>query len=188
MAVEFLRFIGGEDFQFVGVLDVHHLITDVIGCFHQIYQWMAGISQRFSFAADPGDSQFVSDAAVRFFLALEESELLFLASQFRGIRVFDDGSQRGVSQHESARPSPSELMNQQTESVGIPFEVCQVFPFVSFQHVLQLQALSFGKVCSDGFLAGMAERRVAEIVCQTGCRNNGSYFGDMGVLQFRMLL
>ena len=112
---------------------------------------------------------------------------LFLACQFRGIRVFDDGSQRGVSQHESARPSPSELMSQQTESVGVPFEVCQVFPFVSFQHVLQLQALSFGKVCSD------ASRRNGRTA---GCRDRVPdklpkrwiLFGDMGVLQFRMLL
>ena len=80
--------------QFTGILDVHDLVADIVGSFHQIDQRITDklvrIFRIFIY------SQFCRYAQVRLFFRLEETELPFLSGVDRSIRVFYDGSQCAV--------------------------------------------------------------------------------------------
>ena len=61
--------------------------------------------------------------------ALKETEFGMSASQIGRKRVFDDGSQGGVS-HDKPSVAPAfEVVGQQPECVGVSFEMNQVVPF-----------------------------------------------------------
>ena len=78
---QFFGLLRSQNFQFVGILDIHHLVADVIGCFHQIDQRVAGIFQRGVVLLL--HTQFFCYAAETFFLCDEETEFGLLACKTR---------------------------------------------------------------------------------------------------------
>ena len=65
-------FLCSQNFQFVSILNIHHLVADVIGGFHQIDQRVAGIFQRGIVLLL--HTQLFCYAAETFFLCDEETE------------------------------------------------------------------------------------------------------------------
>ncbi len=62
------------------------------------------------------------------------------------------------------------MMGKQPECVGVAFEVDKVGPLFVCELELEFCTFAFRKECGDGFLARMAEWRVAQVVGQTcGC-------------------
>ena len=82
------RLLLREDMQFMRVLDIHDLITDIIGCLDQVNQWIA--CETFRMGGIRLDAQLMDDAMKTGFLRLEEAELTFLAGVNRGVRIFND--------------------------------------------------------------------------------------------------
>ena len=58
-------------------------------------------------------------------------------------------------------------MYERTKRVGIALEVDEVIPLFDGEFILELQALTLAEIGTDGLLARMAERRVAQVVSQT---------------------
>ena len=118
-----------------------------------------------------------------------------IAGQRRGIRVFYNRSQCGVGHDETARTTPVEMMGQQSEGIGIAFKMNQVIPLLLAQSGrvqlipigLQPLTVSLTEESAYGLLARMTERRVAQIVSQTGCRYDGAQLRYMGISQIGML-
>lgn len=118
-----------------------------------------------------------------------------IAGQRRGVGVFYNRSQCGIGHDKTARTAPVEMMGQQSEGIGIAFKMNQVIPLlltqsgrVQFVPIgLQPLAVSLTEESAYGLLARMTERRVAQIVSQTGCRYDGTQFRYMSLLQFGML-
>ena len=67
-------------------------------------------------------------------------------------------------------------MDERAEGVGVTLEVGQVGPLLGGEVLSQRHAGSLAEICPDGFLARVAEGRVAQVVCQA-CR--GHDFGDV---------
>ena len=84
-------------------------------------------------------------------------------------------------------------MSQQAESVGIAVEMRKVVPLsrseaVTVRRRIRLKpgAVSFLKIADDSPFTGMPERRIAQVVSQTGRRNNTAErlehpFGHLGM-------
>lgn len=139
--------------------------------------------------ADSGfrDAEFSGDALVEWLLLGEKTELLL--GGFDGwVRILHDAGKSGVSEHETALAPSLELVGEQTESIGIAIEVGDVSPLLRSELPFVFDAFTFAEVGGDGTLARMAERWVAHVVCQTGGRDNGTYLGEEGAVQFGMLL
>ena len=70
---------GSDDFQFVGIFQVYHLVTDVVGGFDQIDQRVTGIAHRILglFPQTEVGRNFVKKLS----LCLEEAEFGFFAGQ-----------------------------------------------------------------------------------------------------------
>ena len=121
--VKSFGFFGGEELELVGIFDVHHLVADVIGGFHQIDKRMAGVSQGLSFLAETFDAQFIGYFSVVVFFGDEEAEFRFLAGRLGRVGVFDDRCQSGVGHNKTAFAPSQKLVGEQTESIGISFEM-----------------------------------------------------------------
>ena len=65
--------VGADDLQLVTVLDVHHLIADVVGSLDQIDQRVARIALR----SQSHQTQFGGDALKDLLLASEETKFAF---------------------------------------------------------------------------------------------------------------
>ena len=172
----------------MGILQVHDFIADVVGGLYQIHEWMTGIAQRFSVCREAQKPHLFRQSLVDVLLRLEEAELSLLSCCRRGVRILHDTGNGGVGHHETAGAAPLELVGKQSEGVGITFKVGDVVPECRTDKCLQLTAVPFGKEGLDGFLAAMSERRIAQVVCQTGGGDNLSYLFKQRVFQFRALL
>ena len=73
------RLLIGQDFQLMGIFQVHNLIADVVCCLYQIDQWMTGIAQGFAVLRLTNNAHFIGNSLVVFLFALEETELSLLA-------------------------------------------------------------------------------------------------------------
>ena len=102
---------------------------------------MSSITYRFALFTQADDAQFVGYAYVIVLLAQEETELAFLSGQKGRVRVFYDGCSCRISHDETAWSASLELVGKQSESIGIPLEVCQVFPFRFRKRLPQLQPI-----------------------------------------------
>ncbi len=65
--------------EFMGVLEIHHLIAYIIGSLHKIYKRMTRIAQRSVGRRTSKHSQLVGHAAEVGSLRSEESEFVFIA-------------------------------------------------------------------------------------------------------------
>ena len=77
-------------------------------------------------------------------------------------------------------------MGEQAERICISFKVGKVFPLRGCQLFFQGHSFSFGEKGGDGSFSRMSERGISQVVCQTGGRNDGAYFGEVAALQFRV--
>ena len=110
------------------IFKIHDLVTDVIGCFHEIYQWMTGIFQRFTRFRQANNTQFIGNSLKMLTFCIKESELPFLAGSRRRIWIFNNTCQHGISHDKSAHSPTLELMSQQTEGIGITFKMGDIVP------------------------------------------------------------
>ena len=78
-------------------------------------------------------------------------------------------------------------MSEQTERIGIAVEMCDVCPLLWGELILVLDTLVFQEIGSNGTFARVSERRVAEIVGQTGSRYDGTNFENVSVGKFWLL-
>ena len=75
---QMLRLLIGEDFQFVGILDVHNLIADIVGCLDKVDQWMTGKTYAVVVSLYLTDAQVVGYLQIDVLLAVEETAFAFL--------------------------------------------------------------------------------------------------------------
>ena len=68
-------------------------------------------------------------------------------------------------------------MCEQTEGIGVTFEVRYVVPESAAYHVMENPALTLSEECLDSLFARMSKRRVAHVVGKAGC---GNYLTDFG--------
>ena len=169
-------FFCAENLEFVGILDVHDFIADVVGCFHKIDQWIACEGA----VGMLGDAQFLGDGLVGLHFRAEKTELLLFASQRGRVRILHDGGKGGVGEDEPAWTTSLELMNEQTKGVGIAVEVDDVVPFLIGHHRAILLSFSLTEIRGNGSFSAMSERRIAHVVRQTSCTDDGSALADVG--------
>ena len=101
----------GENLKFVGILEVHYLIADVVGRLHDIHEWMAGENARSEFR----DTELDGNLPVDLLLALKESELTLTAGMERCVGIFHYGGERTVGHGHASAAASLELMGQKPE-------------------------------------------------------------------------
>ena len=69
-------------------------------------------------------------------------------------------------------------MGKQAHGIGIALKMKKVFPTATSgtNFIFQITAVPFQEVSGNSSLSGMSEWRVAHVVSQAGCGNNGTYF------------
>ena len=171
----------------MGILDVHDLIADVVGRLHEVNQREARVAQRALGRWLLRYAQLGGDALVVGLLGIEESELLVLACQLAGERIFHYARQCAVGHAEAAAAASLEMVCQQAEGIGVTLEVCEVAPlswrearvgglvFVSTEP----SPFALAEECGNGPFAGVPEGRVPEVVGQTRCADDVGHLGEM---------
>ena len=185
---QLFRLFIGEYLQLVGVFYVHDFIADVVCRLHQIHQRMAGIPQWFAGSRKATDTQLRGYLPVRFRLSGKEAELAVVASTTAGKGILHDGGQHGIGHHETAGTPSLEAMGKYAEGIGVALEMGKVVPQGGRHLRLQCLAGTLGEEGLYGFLARMAEGRVAQIVCQAGGTHDGAYLLKERVFQFGTFL
>ena len=127
-----------------------------------------------------GDAQFLGDGLVGFHFRAEETELLLLASQRGRVRILHDGGKGGVGEDEPTWTTSLELMDEQAKGVGIAVEVDDVVPFLIGHHRAILLSFSLTEIRGNGSFSAVSERRIAHVVRQTSCTDDGSALADVG--------
>lgn len=174
---EFSDFGDFKDSEFLGVLDVHYLIADVVGGFGNINERM---SQEFS-GLNFGDFELRSDSAIYFLFGLEEAEFSFLVCMNRREGVFHDRSDRRISHCHSALASAFEFVGKESERVCISFEVNEVAPLLGVESVFERCSGPFAEESGDCFFSGVTERGISEVVAKASSSDdvaNGFEFVD----------
>ena len=110
------------------ILDVHNLITDVIGCLYHIHQRVAGVPQRFAFGRQAADAQFIGNFLVSSRFGRKKAEFTVVASQTAGKRIFHDGGKHRISHHKSTLATALEAVRQDSEAVGITLVMGDIIP------------------------------------------------------------
>ena len=118
----------GEDFKFVGIFDVHDLITNIIGRLDKVDQWVAGETHAAVALLQLSDAQVAGNPEIDVLLAVEKAEFPFLARHGGGIGIFHDGGQCGIGQHESSVAPALEAVGEQAEGIGVALEMGDVAP------------------------------------------------------------
>ena len=163
-----------HDMQFARVLQVHHLVADIICRFHQIHQRITRVFVRVVRIAT--DAKIRCNALVQRFVFLEKPELLLaFGAKLAGIGVFDDRSQSGVGQRKTALATTVKTVSQQTKRIGVALKRHKVGPLLVGEQLTHTLTFALGEICADGFLAGVTERRVAHIMRQACRRHNTAY-------------
>ena len=181
-------FLVAQNLQLVGILEIHNLVTDVVGSLHEIDQRMAHIAQGLARRGETNDTQLLSNLLINVALRAKEAELPLLRRGRRGVGILHDARQRRVGHGETALTAPLKLMGQEPESIGIALEAGDVVPEGGTDQLLQVAARTLGKERLDGLLARVSEGRVAQVVGQTGCRNNLPDLREQRALQLGVLL
>ena len=76
-----------------------------------------------------------------------------LSRHAAGKRILHDRGQRGVGHRVSSRSSSHKAVSQQSESVGVALEVCQIVPETGAYLLLQIASLTLGEVSLYSLLA-----------------------------------
>ena len=180
------RLVIGEQFQFVGILDIHDFITDVVSRLHEEHERVACPSLMPVAHRHQWNFEFIGYLLIVFVLGSEEAELVFRGEQ-RGMRIFHDAGERRVGHDKASGTPPLETVGQQPESVGVSVKARDVCPEERTDLTLQMLSRSILEIGLYGFFARMSERRIPEVVCETRRRHDGSYLLEECVAQFRVL-
>ena len=146
------HFTCGKQPELMGILDVHYLIADIVGRLHEIYQRMAGVAERAVIAVARKHPELVGNPAEILLFRRKETEFALLAGKHRLVRIFHYRGQCGVGHREAARTAPLEAMGQQTESIGVTFEMRQIGPLAGRQLRLQFSTGPFAEEGGNGLL------------------------------------
>ena len=156
--------VEGKDLQFVGILEVHDLIADVVSRLDEVDQRIAGPSV----GSRLRDAELVGQRLIGRSLRGKEPELVLLATLRGREGILDNRGQRRVGHREATLPTALEAMREQSEGIGIAVEVGDVGPEVLADLMLKMATLALGEEGLDGLLARVAEGRIAHVVSQTG--------------------
>ena len=116
---------------------------------------------------------------------MEESELAVASLMRTAERIFHYAGEHGIGHHKTAVAPSFISVRKQAEGVSVSLEVGYVVPKRLAHLTSQLHATAFGEERLDGFLAGVAERRVSHVMGKAGCRHDSTYFFEQSVAQFR---
>ena len=185
---------GGEDLEFVGILDVHNFVADVVGCLNEVGERKAYVAKRSGRRRQAKNAQFIGDAQVILAFGIEESEFLMVAGKVAAEGIFDDAGKRAIGHDESAGPTPLEVVGEEAEGVGIAVEMDDVVPLRRREPIaglgvairLQPPTVALAEIRGYGTLAGMPERRIAEVVGEACRADDATHFVEMSVAQLRM--
>ena len=172
---------GGEDAKFVGVLDVHYFIADVVGRFYEKDEGVTGKLERISFVCSLRSvvvfhlwyAESTEDVGKGFAFGVEESEF---GMRGKGGRegIFGNGGEGAIRHHESSGTTAVELVGEQAEGVGIAIEMGDVVPHLERKLLAKMESFAFGKKGTNGGFSFVTKGRISQIVCQTGGTNNGA--------------
>ena len=156
----------GDDVQLAGVFHVHDAVTGVVGRFGQQGERMAGKVAPARFQPQSAEHLF-KDA--RLGLIVVELALAAPRTGLPGIpRIFDHAGQRGIGEPEPALIAVVLHHVDHPETLGVAVEAAEI----ALLRLLQCIHISVvGRVpepVTDGELARMAERRIADVVGQAG--------------------
>ena len=193
---ELLRLVRGEELELVRVFDVHYLIADVVRRLNEIDERMAGVAYGAIRCGKLQDAELLGNTLVIFHIATEETELPLVSCKVGREGIFDDACQRAVRHDEAAFATSPEMMREQTERVGVAFEVCDVFPLLwrdavaslGTDVVLEEQPVTLAEVGTDGVLTTMTKRGITEVVGKASGRDDASQFGKMRAVELRVTL
>ena len=188
--------LGREELQFVGILDVHYLVANVVCSLDEIDEGMAGVADGAVGCRLAYDAEFAGNALIVLHVAAEEAELALVACQVGREWVLHDARQRAVCHAEAALATPLEVVREEAESVGIALEVRDVVPLLRRDAVARLgadvisekESVALAEVSAYGLLAAMSERRVAQVVGEAGGTHNAAQLGEMRAVEFGVLL
>ena len=174
----------GENLELMRVFNVHNLITDVIRCLNQIDQRIAHITIRTFGGFQWNYAQFVCNAVKDIHIITEKAELVLALRKVGRVRIFYYACQRTVSHDKTTGAATQEVMCKKTERIGISLKIDQVAPLLWCQSVsgfranviTQIQSFSFAEICTNCPFSTMSERRVSQIMSQTGRTDNTSKF------------
>ena len=135
---------------------------------------MTDIAQRHRGALD--EPERTRDLAHRLLFALEEAELTLRPRLLRAVGVLHRAGERAVGEGEAPLATPTELMRQEAEGIGIALEVDKVLPAppLGTHLILQPAPSALRKVGADGTLPTMTKGRIAHIVRQGGRADDGA--------------
>ena len=176
--------------------DVHDLVADVVCRFHEIDERIACIAFSVLSVADFFDAHFLGNLSEVFFFALEESEFSLLSCLVAGVGVLHDAGQGAVGHHKSPLAASPEVVGEKSEGIRVSLKVYEILPLGRGQPVacfltevvLVFPSFSFAEVRPDSPLPAVAERRVPQVMSQTGRTDNASHLSQVGIGQMGMLL
>ena len=178
----------------MGILDVHDFVADIVGCLNEIGKRKTYVAKRSGRRRQAKNAQFIGDAQVILAFGIEESELLMVAGEITAEGIFDDAGKRAIGHDESSWASPLEVVGEQAEGVGIAVEMDDVVPLRRRETIaglgvtirLQPPTVALAEISGNGTLAGMPERRIAEVVGEAGRADDATHFVEMCVAQLWM--
>ena len=173
-------FLCSQYLEFVSILDIHNLITDVICGFHQIFKRIADETQFTLFCRKLFYPQLTCNSQVAFFLCPEKTELSFFSLMTTRVRIFHDRGKCTVCHHKTALSSSLKMMGKQTKSIRISLKTSNIIPLclrkpvscVRTHIVSQFLAVTLAEISSYRIFSAMSEWRIPQIVSQTRSRNN----------------
>ena len=163
-----------QDFQFVCILHVHNLVADVVGSLHEVHQRMSCVCSRSVGSRESPQAKLVGNLQEGVLLSSEKSEFSMLSCLCAGKGVFHNACQCRVGHGEATLPTSDKAVCEQSESVGVALEVCDVSPESLADEFLDTVASTLGKECLYSLLAAMSKWRVAKVVRQTCRCHNGA--------------
>ena len=101
--------------------------------------------------------------------------------------IFYDGCQCGIGHGKPSVTTALETMGEQSEGIGISFEMSDVVPERLADQSFQYHTLPLSEEGLDCFLPTMSKRRITQIMCQTGSADNRSNLRKECICKFRML-
>ncbi|MNQ49941.1 hypothetical protein D3C85_638640 [compost metagenome] len=157
-----------QQLHFQAVFQVDQRIADVVGGLHQVHQRMP----RPALVLQLWQAEFMGDLFQQRQLALITPELVFLVSQRVGVPgrpwILQVRAQRCIRQSGAAVELVILQLSEYPKALGIAFEIQEVIA-LGFTHCIQpATAGGLLEPMADRVFTGMAERRVADVVCQAG--------------------
>ncbi len=163
-----LDFCVVQQVHFQTVFQIDQRVTDVVGGLHQVDQRMACPALLFKLR----QAKLAGDLLKNRQFALVAAELVFFVPQRIGMpgrpRVFEVSTQGGVGQACAAVELVIFQLREHPEPLRIALEVEKV---VALGLAHRIEPASSGRLVepvANRIFAGVAERRVADVVCQAG--------------------